>query len=551
MAVLEKLQNPEWWTDRILAPNGGLYFLCRNVVQTLEDTTPGLKHLYPPTHLKLCRFVERCALPGQVLLILMPRGWAKSYIVTTGWLIQRCLKNWMIGRREIWIINNATLPNSVKFLDRVKYNFNYNELLREIAKGYIPKFPASEADRWVEREISILGTSIETGSADGNLVSRHYPGGVFNDDLVNRENSANKTQVEAVIDSWRLTQSLKLTGAIEFILGTRWNYDDLYGYLMADFLKIPEEDMKRYRTAPYFEWHRGKFHLFHASCWADPPNEKGSTFPTLYPESRIFELKDEQQERFGGQYLNDPLAMGKTTFKSAWFRDRWEPNKLPLKRLNILLCDPANKEKNESDNTGLVDVDCGSDKRIYVKSAVRKKVTDLKAVEWVVETALEHQPMMIGIEENKFNVFRELMEFLLPQMSRQGKIPGHLAAYALRLPRILVELQHHSRPKAFRVGNLAGYYEQGLIIHAPNGMNDLQDELIRFGTSSYDDLADALAYILDVAVYPKIDEKIPALVVPEEYKLTHEQREKKFWDSLPSEVAVSAVSETGDSDEDF
>jgi len=548
MAVLEKLQNPDWWVEKSLSD---LFFLCRNVIQTLEDTTPGLKHLYPPTHLRLCRFIEKWAHPGQKLLILMPRGWVKSYIVTCGWLTQRMMKNWRVGRRETWIINNATLPNSIKFLDRNKYNLSYNELLREIYKQYIPRIPESEAIKWTEREINILGTAIETGSAEGNLVSRHYPGGVINDDLVNRENSANKTQIETVIDFWRLSQSLMLPTAIEFILGTRWNYDDLYGYIMADFLKIPEEDMKRYRQEPYFEWHRGKFHLFHASCWADPVNEKGSTFPTLYPESRIYELKDEQQERFGGQYLNDPQVIGKTTFKSAWFRETWTPDKLPIKRLNILLCDPSNKAKDESDYTGLVDIDCGSDERIYVKSAVRKKVTDLKAVEWIVETALQHQPMMIGIEENKFNVFRELMKFLLPQMSRQGRIPGHLAAYALRLPRILVELQHHSRPKTLRVGNLAGYCEQGLVILALYGMDDLKTELIRFGTWTYDDLADALAYALDVAVFPKIDEKIPPLIVPEEYKLTHEQREKKFWDSLPADAVPSAIGEIGEADEDM
>jgi hypothetical protein len=82
-------------------------------------------------------------------------------------------------------------------------------------------------------------------------------------------------------------------------------------------------------------------------------------------------------------------------------------------------------------------------------------------------------------------------------------------------------------------------------------MDDLKTELIRFGTWTYDDLADALAYALDVAVFPKIDEKIPPLIVPEEYKLTHEQREKKFWDSLPADAVPSAIGEIGEADEDM
>jgi len=540
MGIIEKLQDPTFWEERCL---NDLFFLCRNVIQTVEDTTPGLKELDPPTHRLLCQFIEKNALPGQKLLILMPRGWAKSYIVTCGWLIQRMLRNWTTGRRETWIINNATLPNAIKFLERNKYNLTYNDLLRELFKQYIPKFPESEAVRWTEREINILGTAVETGSAEGNLVSRHYPGGVINDDLVNRDNSANKTQIEVVVDFWRLSQSLMLPSAIEFLLGTRWNLDDLYGYIISEFLKIPDEAMKHYRKDPYFEWHNGKYHLFHCSCWGDPATEGGSTFPKIYPNNRIKELKNEQQERFGGQYLNDPMALSQKAFKSAWWRNRWQVGTLPANRLNILLCDPANKDKKESDFTGLVDIEAGTDKRMYVKSAVRKQVTDSKAVEWIIETALKHQPMMIGIEENKFNVFKELMEFLIPQMAKQGKVPMELYGYALRMPRLLIELQHHSRPKELRIGNLCGYFEQGLVILAPYGMEDLIDEAMRFnpnGSTSYDDLLDALAYALDVVVFPKTEEDIPRLIVPEEYKQTAEQREEQYWDTLPLEVSGQA-----------
>jgi len=545
--VLRKLKDPDWWLQNSLRD---LYFLNRNVLTTLEDPTPGYKDLHPPTHQRLCRFVETYALPGQILLILLPRGWVKSYLITVGWMTQRMMKNWTTGRRESWIINNATLPNAIEFLGKIKFNIQYNELLRGLLRGLLPKNPETESERWTEREIQILGHRIETGSAEGNLVSRHYSGGIINDDLVNRENSQTKEQLEKVIDFWRLGQSLKMPDSIEIIPGTRWNYDDLYGFIIEEFLKVPDAKMDDYRRNPYFEWHRGRYHMFHASCWEDPVNEIGSTFPTLFSERRLKELKTEQQERFGGQYLNDPLALSQSKFKLAWLRRTWHADRLPRKRLNVLLCDPAGKDKKDSDFTALVDVDCGIDKNCYVRSAVRRRTTDLRAVEWIVETALLWRPLIIGIEENKFNVFRELSEFLIPQLIRQGKIKREQVGYARRIPRMMIELQHHSRPKALRIGNLAGYFEQGKILLAPTGMDDLRDEMLRWTPAAIrDDLADALAYILDVAVFPTEDDVQPTFEIPEELKMTMEQREKREWDSLPDLVSASSTRDGGDVDD--
>jgi hypothetical protein len=549
MELITRLSNPEWWRQKCLEPRGGLFFLCRNVMMTLEESTPGYKELHPPTHQRLCNFVEQWALPGNKLLILMPRGWVKSYIVTVGWLVQRIIKNIMAGKRETWIINNATLPNAIQFLERIKYNLGYNDLLRGLFEDCLPSSPLM-AERWIEREIQILGNKVETGAAEGNLVSRHYPGGIFNDDLVNRDNSQTKDQVDKVIDFWKLCQSLMLPNAIEFIPGTRWNYDDLYGHIITNHLKIPEEEMQHYRQRPYFEYHNGRYHMFHCSCWLDPPHEKGSTFPQIYTEKRLKEIKAEQGERFGGQYLNDPLALSQSKFKDSFFRNPWKPSELPDKRFTILLCDPSGKDSKESDYTGMVVVDAGIDKVCYIKSAVRKRITDSAACEWIITSAIQHRPTIIGIEENKFGTYRELIEFLLPQMNRQGKIPGDSATYAKRIPHFLVELQHHSRPKVLRIGNLAGYFEQNLLRMPPHGMQDLKDELLRFPLSNYDDLSDALAYLYDVVVYPGKDDTIWDIRdIPEEFKMTVPELLKKEWDELPAKGAAGMQSDAEETEE--
>ena len=113
MHIIKRLSDPAWWRESILTD---LYHLCRNVLITLEDTSPGFKDLYDKTHKRICSFVEKYAQPGHECLILCPRGWLKSYIITCGWLIQRVLRNIISGKREIWLLANAVEINALELL---------------------------------------------------------------------------------------------------------------------------------------------------------------------------------------------------------------------------------------------------------------------------------------------------------------------------------------------------------------------------------------------------------------------------------------------------
>jgi len=123
---LDNLKDIDWWRDKCL---NDLYFLCRVVLQTLEQPTPGYKDLYKPTHKHITTFVQENAKPEQRLLILCPRGWVKTYIITIGYTIQRILRNLVNKSGDTVLISNATFTNAQMFLNKIKYNFQYNELL--------------------------------------------------------------------------------------------------------------------------------------------------------------------------------------------------------------------------------------------------------------------------------------------------------------------------------------------------------------------------------------------------------------------------------------
>ena len=533
MSSIEKLQNIDWWREKCLTD---LYFLCRVVLQTIESPTPGYKDLYKPTHKHITDFVQNNTKPEQRLLILCPRGWIKSYIITVGYTIQRILNNLVKKLGDTILISNATLTNSQMFLSKIKYNFQFNELLRSLFPE-IPKEPDKQAERWTINEIKLGNTLVETGSVEGNLVSKHYTL-MINDDLVNRENSATKEQLVKVIDWWKLARSLLESFGTEIDIGTRWYADDLYGYFLKEFLGLSEDDFKEHRKQPFTEIHKGEYHYLRYACWQDPVEEKGSTFPTLFPEEKLKKIQKEQAEFFDGQMLNDPFAMQQNFVKSNWIQ-YWRRGEKPETTLSYLLLDPAGKETAGSDNSGMVVVEAGSDRKYYVVYAQRKKESDMKVVEWLIEVASYYQPILIGIEENKFEIYRELLHFLIPQMISMGKIAKGSNEYVYTLENLVVPLRHRNRPKELRVKNLQGWIESGNMLFAQTGMSALLDEIFRFGKTTHDDIVDALAYILDVGVFP--EKETQKIFLGDEHK-TPEELEQECWERQPESNFYEPVS---------
>ncbi|MCK7532367.1 MAG: hypothetical protein MZV63_15705 [Marinilabiliales bacterium] len=229
-----------------------------------------------------------------------------------GWTVQRLLRNLTAGRREHQLISNATLPNAKNFLEKIKYNIQYNDLMRGLFKGLLPADPEADAEKWTQDCFQVGGNLVEVGSVEGNLVSRHYKI-MINDDLVNKDNSNTKEQLLKTLDWWRLSQSLLLSNGIEINIGTRWAYDDLYGYFIDSFIKPEFKYMESGK--PMVEIHKGNYHMLWMDCWSDPVNERGSTFPTLFSEEKLKEYQAQLKERFNGQYRNNPWLSERTRSK--------------------------------------------------------------------------------------------------------------------------------------------------------------------------------------------------------------------------------------------
>ena len=530
------LDNPHEWIDKCVKD---LYFLCRCVLQTLEDGTPGFKDLYRPTHKRMCDFLTKYAVAGQHCILLFPRHWIKSYIIGCGWAMQRLMKNALSGRREGFLFSHAVEPRAIALKGRIKHNLLYNNFLKALLSMTNPEVakqladPENTAELWTKEEDRIWGNVLMTGAVEKTLESTHFNIHI-GDDLVVRENSNTSTQLDKVENWWKLARPLLSPQGIEILVGTRYGFDDLYGRLIERFLK-PEKGYNL--KAPIVELHKDNWHLLQADCWKDQKNETGSTFPYLFPEKELKRLQLEMGDEFSYQYRNSPIAKGKRKYKRGDFH-YYDDVDLPKIVNTVMLLDVTDKEKETSDYTGIVFVDIGVNKKAYIRKAWREKITDSNLVDLICKEAPHYNPATINIESTKFLTILELMEILVPQKLKMGDIPEGYKDFVATLPHIISELKHRGRNKFIRIENMHGYVARGTILFPRVGAEDLIEELLRLRAWKTDDTADAFGYLQDVLVFPQKNDPERVFIVPERLKKTPLQLEEEEWERYKEECFI-------------
>jgi hypothetical protein len=333
---------------------------------------------------------------------------------------------------------------------------------------------------------------------------------------------------------WKLARPLLSPKGIEILVGTRYGFDDLYGRLIEKFIR-PEKGYNL--KSSIVELHRDNWHLLQADCWEDQENKTGSTFPYLFPEKELKRLEIEMGDEFSYQYRNDPIAKGSHKYKRSDFH-YYDDARIPKIVNTVLLLDVTDKDKETSDFTGMVVADIGVDKKVYIRMARRKKVTDSGLIDELCKVAPKYNAGTINIESTKFITILELMELLVPNKLRVGDIPDGYKDFVKTLPHIVSELKHRGRAKKVRIENMHGYVKRGVILFPRHGAEDLIEELLRLGSWRVDDTADAFGYLQDVLVFPEKDDPEKVFLVPERLRKTPLQIEKEEWEQYAEDCFV-------------
>lgn len=412
------------------------------------------------------------------LLVSIPRGTLKSSVITIGFTIQ-----WLLNFAEDRVlIDSEVFDKSKGFLAEIKGHYQDTEGLRKVYFTIYGRYPDEKktqynldgTDVWSTEKIVLTcrtrGRKEPSIDCSGIGVSKngmHYDL-VLMDDLHSEQNTRTAEQIEIVKEHYKLVYSLLEPGHPAVVIGTRWNYNDLYQMIIDD-----EQD---------------EFNFITRSA----ESGDGELF---YPKRLTHQFLSQMRKKMGPylyscQYMNNPVDDETADFKKSMFK-YLSMAKLEGKNINWYgLVDPSWKGES-SDYAALIIGGMDSEGEIYCRFVYRHKMTYAEIVVKMFELQKIFKPK----------------QWLLETIGSQKSIQWFLAQEQARQRDTLLrvkEIKGVRAQKEERIAGLIPYYELGRAHHIQEcpQLDILEGELIRFPRSKNDDVSDCWAGILEIAVRP-------------------------------------------------
>ena len=431
-----------------------------------KDKREGLKSLYyfgkfilgfdleEQPHREVCEFVQST---HPLTLMLLPRGSFKTTIISQIYPVWLMMKNPNVRI----LLDSVVLKNSERNLAVIKSILESNERLRYLFGDHV------NAKKWTQNEITsklrvnykLRDPTIGTTSVDTAEIGTHWDY-IIPDDLHNEDNSRNKDQIAKIYEHWRLLFSLLDPGGFMRIVGTRWADLDVYGIIM--------------------ERHKDVLHMTRRAVEPD-----GTLyFPSRLTHKALEKIKGiEGIEMFSAQYLNNPVPEGENAnFRKEWFIYAEPPKDIGL----FITADPAIGTGPNADFFALAVGGLSRNNNLYVVDYKFARWHPYEAIEQIFALYDKYKGRVkaIGIE---INAFQKMFKFAFDvEMRKRGKFIN------------IIELRH-TKSKNDRILALQPRYKVNAVIHAP-WMRDgeLEEQLLRHPRARHDDVADAVASLLEV-----------------------------------------------------
>lgn len=465
-----------------------LYYLAKEVLgyekmqphvhQELCDYTTAI---YNPIHEPICPMSPDFDPRKNLLLLLMPRGTFKSSVVTISLSLQFFL-NEPNGRI---LLDSETFSKSKAFLREIQDHLINNQIYREVFKaihGMYPFTKKSEARLWTDSEIILpcravakKEPSISCAGIDVTKNGMHYDL-ILADDLHSEKNVTNKEQIGQVIEHYRLAFSLLDPGKPMIIIGTRWDYNDLYQHII-DF---EAEDFNILKRSAY--------------------NPDGSLFfPEVLSEEALDKIRRRQGTgTFSKQYLNEPVSDENATFKRENIIRRKLKECVGRPMNWYWLIDPSYSDprggSSYSDYAAFILAGMDFERKYWVRHIIRAKMTYKDIINKMFELNID--PRFKDIRQAKFILEVIGTKSLSYELSQEQRRRGTW------LP--VTEIKSRNINKEERIRGLAPAYEFGNIFHVEEcpQIEDLEYELLHFPSARYDDCSDALSTLIEVGTPP-------------------------------------------------
>lgn len=411
------------------------------------------------------------------LLLLMPRGTFKSSVVTIGFTLQFLLND---PDARI-LIDSETFGKGKAFLSEIKGHLENNDKFREIYKTLYNVYPDAKKreSRWTDNQVDLAARkkftkepNISVAGVDIPKTGMHYDL-IIGDDWHSERNVTTKEQIEQVIEHYKLALSLLDPGKPLIVIGTRWDYNDVYQYILD------------------YEQHRFNILIRRAV------NPDGSLlFPERLTQGFLDETKQSQGSYiFSCQYMNDPVDNETATFKRSYLQNKKSLEDIKNLPMNWFMSVDPSYEGEYSDYNAITIVGMDFQRNLYVRDIVRKK---MNYAELITTIFMLYEKAAAG----GYPIKRIVLETVATQKSLQYELSNEQRRRGTWLP--VQEIRSRTKSKEERIRGLAPFYEFGHIFHirSAHNLDELEYELLHFPKGKHDDIIDSLATILEIASAP-------------------------------------------------
>lgn len=422
-------------------------------------------------HDNICQALERVE-RGEIklLLIFMPPRHGKSELASVNF------PAWYLGRNPDKSIIQAS------YVSDLAVDFGRKVRNMMISQEYQGIFRDDD-----NRPITLAEDSQAAGRFNTNKKGSYFAVGVggpttgrgadvllIDDPVKDRETADSPVMQKKVIDWWSAVVQTRLEkGGAQIVIMTRWNENDLAGHILglieAGAIKEPYEILNLPALAIGDEENR---------------KEGEALWPEKYDTQALLNLKARMKPRdWLSLYQQTPSAQESQEFFGDWFK-YYEDHEKPEGMLILTAVDPAFTKKKESDFCAIITVGLINDK-MYLLDYVNKKFgpDPARINDAIIDQARKWRPYKIGVEAFAAQVM--LAATLRTRLQLEG-LP--IEVLELRIPN-----HKDSNVQKQRIRSLVPKYRDGKVFHK-RWMTELEDQLIKFPTGKWDDLADCLSF---------------------------------------------------------
>lgn len=405
-------------------------------------------------------------------LDLWSRGHYKSTVITFALTIQNILNN-----PEITIcILSYSRPIAKAFLSQIKREAEDNELLKELFPEIFWEntndAPAWSLDAGIcfKRNTNPKENTIESfGLIDGQPVSRHYDILIY-DDVVTRESVYTPEMVKKTTDAWELSMALGKQICKKRYIGTRYAVVDTYTAMMERGVVSP-----RIHTA------------------VDSNNK-----PVLLTEEQLATVRKEMGPvTYAAQIMQNPKSDDSKGFQKEWLR-YWYPNQEHSNLLlnKILIVDPANAKKKNSDYTSMIVIGTGNDGNYYVVDMIHDRLNLTERADAVFALHRTHKPNTVYYERYGMMSDIQHIQYVQNQFNYRFDIAevGGKLAKTDRIDTLIPLFEQH------RIYIPRELYKVDYTGAQVDLIKSFVDEYLSYPYGTHDDQLDCLARINDATV---------------------------------------------------